>query len=166
MQVLVDLGLGYLKLGQRSSTLSGGEAQRVKLAAELSKTSTGKTLYILDEPSRGLHLHDINILLKSFYKLLDNGNSVMLIEHNLRMVQAADHVIDLGPDSGENGGELVFEGKPEELVKCTTSKTGQALNTLLNPQKEAHSQFESNAKKNKDHIVLEGVSTNNLKISA
>ncbi len=163
LQVLVDLGLGYLKLGQRSSTLSGGEAQRVKLAAELSKSSTGKTLYILDEPSRGLHLHDINILLKSFYKLLNNGNSVMLIEHNLRMAQAADHVIDLGPGSGEDGGELVFEGKPEELIKCAKSKTGQALNELLNPQKETHTQLENVAKKPKDHIVLEGVSTNNLK---
>ncbi len=163
LQVLVDLGLGYLKLGQRSSTLSGGEAQRVKLASELSKTSTGKTLYILDEPSRGLHLNDINVLLKSFYKLLDNGNSVILIEHNLRMIQAADHVIDIGPGSGEDGGELVFEGKPEELMKCAESKTGQALNKLSNSKKEALTQFETDAKKPQAHIVLEGVSTNNLK---
>jgi excinuclease ABC subunit A len=177
LQVLVDLGLGYLKLGQRSSTLSGGEAQRVKLAAELSKSSTGKTLYILDEPSRGLHLHDINVLLKSFYKLLDSGNSVMLIEHNLRMVQAADHVIDLGPGSGNEGGELVFEGEPAELIKCFESKTGQALSKLLISQKDdfvvtpRHNEKELEgysviARRNDEaisNIILKGVSTNNLK---
>jgi len=184
LNVLVDLGLGYLKLGQRSSTLSGGEAQRIKLAAELSKPSSGKTLYILDEPSRGLHLHDINVLLKSFYQLLDNGNSVMLIEHNLRMVQAADHVIDIGPGSGDEGGELVFEGKPEELVNCVGSKTGQALNELLATQRDdfvvspCHDEKETTSRcviaktMNEDEatpkdsaelIFIKGVSTNNLK---
>jgi excinuclease ABC subunit A len=177
LKVLVDLGLGYLKLGQRSSTLSGGEAQRVKLAAELSKTSTGKTLYILDEPSRGLHLHDINVLLKSFYKLLDNGNSVMLIEHNLRLVQAADYVIDLGPGSGEEGGEIVFEGKPKELIECKESRTGQALKKLLGSQKDSFVLRPMNDEKEEannnviarsyneaiSNITMKGVSTNNLK---
>lgn len=160
IKVLVDLGLGYLKLGQRSSTLSGGEAQRIKLAAELSRPSTGKTLYILDEPSRGLHLHDINILLKSFYQILDKGNSVFIIDHNLRLIQAADYVIDLGPGSGERGGEHVFSGTPDELLRSNRSKTAEALRRMLKDQTE---NLNKAVKSEVQNIVLIGVSTNNLK---
>jgi excinuclease ABC subunit A len=113
---LMDVGLGYVTLGQSSTTLSGGEAQRIKLASELSKKSTGKTLYILDEPSTGLHFEDINQLLSVLNKLVNEGNTVLVIEHNLDIIKIADHIIDMGPEGGEKGGEIVFKGSVKELV--------------------------------------------------
>ncbi len=127
LSVLKDLGLGYLKLGQPSATLSGGEAQRIKLAAELSRPSSGKTLYILDEPTRGLHLHDIAVLYKSLQKLIDKGNTVFVIEHNLHFIRQADFIIDLGPGSGKNGGTVLFAGLPEDIVHSEKSLTGKFL---------------------------------------
>ncbi|MBW6478043.1 MAG: excinuclease ABC subunit UvrA [Bacteroidales bacterium] len=132
LQPLQDVGLGYVKLGQSSSTLSGGEAQRIKLASFLSKgINSQKTLFIFDEPTTGLHFHDINVLLKAFDALLENGHSILIIEHNPEIIKSADWVIDLGPEGGENGGNLVFEGTPEELVKCEGSYTGKYLKDKL-----------------------------------
>ncbi len=127
IKTLQDVGLGYLTLGQPSPTLSGGEAQRVKLATELSKKDTGKTLYILDEPTTGLHFEDIRILMEVLQKLVDKGNSVIVIEHNLDVVKLADHIIDLGPEGGKKGGEIIFEGTPEQIVKSRKSLTGKYL---------------------------------------
>ena len=118
---LMDVGLGYVTLGQSSTTLSGGEAQRIKLASELSKKSTGKTLYILDEPSTGLHFEDINQLLSVLNKLVDEGNTVLVIEHNLDIIKIADHIIDMGPEGGGNGGDIVFKGTVKELVNSTNT---------------------------------------------
>lgn len=131
LKTLQDVGLGYLKLGQPSNTLSGGEAQRVKLASELAKKDTGNTLYILDEPTTGLHFHDINILLGVLQKLVDKGNTVVVIEHNLDVVKVADYVIDLGPDGGEHGGLIVATGTPEEISHNSDSFTGQFLKKIL-----------------------------------
>ena len=118
LQPLQDVGLGYVQLGQSSSTLSGGEAQRIKLASFLVKGNTKeKTLFIFDEPTTGLHFHDIKKLLASFYALLDKGHTVIVVEHNLDMVKCADYIIDLGKEGGENGGEVIAEGTPEEIVK-------------------------------------------------
>ena len=129
---LQQVGLGYVHLGQSSSTLSGGEAQRIKLASFLSKGENAeKTLFIFDEPTTGLHFHDINKLLKSFNALIDNGHSIICIEHNADIIKCADWVIDLGPEGGENGGQLLFEGTPEELVKCKQSYTGHYLKGKL-----------------------------------
>ena len=116
LRTLQDVGLGYLSLGQQSTTLSGGEAQRVKLSSELSKIGTGNTFYILDEPTTGLHFHDIKQLIKVLDRLVDNGNTVCVIEHNLDIAKVADHVIDLGPEGGNGGGNIVFAGSPEELA--------------------------------------------------
>jgi excinuclease ABC subunit A len=127
LQTLYDVGLGYIKLGQPATTLSGGEAQRVKLAAELSKVATGKTVYILDEPTTGLHFDDIKKLLEVLQRLVDGGNTVIVIEHNLDVIKTADWIIDLGPEGGDQGGELIFAGTPEEIVKCSKSYTGQYL---------------------------------------
>lgn len=127
LTVLNDVGLGYLTLGQQSPTLSGGEAQRVKLATELSKNSTGKTLYLLDEPTTGLHFEDINLLLSLLNKLADKGNTIVVIEHNLDVVHAADWIIDMGPLGGDEGGEIIFEGTPEEIIKDKKSLTGKYL---------------------------------------
>ena len=127
LSVLNDVGLGYLTLGQQSPTLSGGEAQRVKLATELSKNSTGKTLYLLDEPTTGLHFEDINLLLTLLNKLADKGNTIVVIEHNLDVVHAADWIIDMGPLGGNEGGEIIFEGTPEEIIKDKKSLTGKYL---------------------------------------
>jgi excinuclease ABC subunit A len=127
LQTLYDVGLGYIKLGQPATTLSGGEAQRVKLAAELSKVATGKTVYILDEPTTGLHFDDIKKLLEVLQKLVDGGNTVIVIEHNLDVIKTADWIIDLGPEGGDQGGELIFAGTPEEIIKCSKSYTGQYL---------------------------------------
>ena len=125
---LQDVGLGYVQLGQSSSTLSGGEAQRIKLASFLGKgKSAGQTLFIFDEPTTGLHFHDINRLLKAFNALMDQGHTIILVEHHPDIIKCADHVIDLGPDGGKGGGNVVFEGTPEELVKCEGSLTGKAL---------------------------------------
>ena len=117
LQTLQDVGLGYVKIGQSSTTLSGGEAQRVKLATELSKRSTGKTIYILDEPTTGLHIADVHRLIDVLQKLVDAGNTVVVIEHNLDLIKTADHIIDLGPEGGDKGGFIVAEGTPEEIAK-------------------------------------------------
>ncbi len=131
LKVLHEVGLGYITLGQPAPTLSGGEAQRVKLATELSKRSTGKTLYILDEPTTGLHKHDVKHLLKVLNKLVDYGNTVLVIEHNLDIIKSADHIIDLGPEGGENGGDIIAAGTPEEVVENSYSYTGRYLREVL-----------------------------------
>ena len=131
IQTLYDVGLGYIKLGQSSTTLSGGEAQRVKLATELAKRSTGKTVYILDEPTTGLHTHDVSRLLQILNRLADSGNTVIVIEHNLDVIKVADHVIDLGPEGGDGGGTIIATGTPEEVAKVENSATGEYLNKIL-----------------------------------
>jgi excinuclease ABC subunit A len=131
MQTLVDVGLGYVRLGQPAPTLSGGEAQRVKLASELAKRSTGHTIYILDEPTTGLHFEDIRKLLVVLSRLVDQGNTVLVIEHNLDVIKTADWIIDLGPDGGNMGGTVVVEGTPEEVAAHETSYTGHFLAPLL-----------------------------------
>jgi len=131
LQTLSDVGLDYIKLGQSATTLSGGEAQRVKLAKELSKRGTGKTLYLLDEPTTGLHFADIEKLLSVLHRLVDRGNTVLVIEHNLDVIKTADYIIDLGPEGGEQGGEVVATGSPEELCRCTKSYTGRYLKKFL-----------------------------------
>ena len=131
MQTLVDVGLGYVRLGQPAPTLSGGEAQRVKLASELAKRSTGHTIYILDEPTTGLHFEDIRKLLGVLGRLVDQGNSVLVIEHNLEVIKTADWLIDLGPEGGSGGGAIVAEGTPEEVARVPESHTGRFLAPLL-----------------------------------
>ncbi|MEE8134789.1 MAG: ATP-binding cassette domain-containing protein, partial [Gemmatimonadales bacterium] len=131
LELLNDVGLGYLHLGQSATTLSGGEAQRVKLATELSKRDTGTTLYILDEPTTGLHFEDVRLLLDVLHRLVDKGNTVIVIEHNLEVVKTADWIIDLGPDGGERGGRVVAAGTPEEIVETPASHTGEHLRPLL-----------------------------------
>jgi len=131
LETLNDVGLGYIKLGQPATTLSGGEAQRVKLASELCKLSTGKTFYILDEPTTGLHFADVDKLLKVLQRLVDKGNTVLVIEHNLEVIKNADYIVDLGPEGGDKGGEVVFAGLPEELVKHKTSHTARYLKDIL-----------------------------------
>ena len=125
------MGLGYIRLGQSATTLSGGEAQRIKLSAELSKSATGKTFYILDEPTTGLHFADIDKLLAVLQTLVSNGNTVLVIEHNLDVIKTADHIIDLGPEGGDDGGEVVAIGTPEEIVKNGKSYTGKYLKEVL-----------------------------------
>jgi excinuclease ABC subunit A len=127
LQTLVDVGLGYIHLGQSAVTLSGGEAQRIKLARELSKRQTGKTLYLLDEPTTGLHFDDVKKLLDVLHRLTDLGNSVIIIEHNLDMIRNADWIVDLGPEGGEEGGRIVAQGTPEQVARVKKSYTGQAL---------------------------------------
>lgn len=131
IQTLVDVGLGYIKLGQPSTTLSGGEAQRVKLATELSKRATGKTLYILDEPTTGLHIDDVHRLVDILQRLVDTGNTILVIEHNLDLIKTADHIIDLGPEGGEKGGQVIAVGSPEQIVKNEQSYTGKFLKKYL-----------------------------------
>jgi excinuclease ABC subunit A len=128
---LNDVGLGYITLGQSATTLSGGEAQRIKLAKELSKRSTGKTLFVLDEPTTGLHFADIELLLDVLNRLKDQGNTIVVIEHNLDVVKTADWIIDLGPEGGSDGGNIVASGTPEEIVKVNRSFTGQFLKKML-----------------------------------
>jgi excinuclease ABC subunit A len=131
IKTLQDVGLGYIKLGQQSTTLSGGEAQRVKLATELSRKDTGKTIYILDEPTTGLHFEDVRVLLDVLDKLVVRGNTVIIIEHNLDVVKMADHVIDLGREGGQRGGNIIFSGTPEKLAECAESYTGKYLKSDL-----------------------------------
>jgi excinuclease ABC subunit A len=132
LHTLLDVGLGYITLGQSATTLSGGEAQRVKLSLELSKRDTGRTLYILDEPTTGLHFHDIDLLLRVLHRLRDHGNTVVVIEHNLDVIKTADWIIDLGPEGGDGGGRIIAEGAPEVVAKNAASYTGQYLKNVLN----------------------------------
>jgi excinuclease ABC subunit A len=136
IQTLYDVGLGYIKLGQPSTTLSGGEAQRVKLATYLSRRSTGNTIYLLDEPTTGLHIADIHKLIDVLEELVKTGNTVLVIEHNLDVIKMADHIIDLGPDGGDGGGEVVCTGTPEEVAEHANSYTGQYLKSFLAKNKE------------------------------
>ncbi|MBU1126684.1 excinuclease ABC subunit UvrA, partial [Patescibacteria group bacterium] len=131
IKTLQEVGLGYLKLGQPATTLSGGEAQRIKLATELSKRQTGRTLYLLDEPTTGLHFEDVKKLLEVLHLLVEKGNSVMVIEHNLDVIKTADWIIDLGPEGGDGGGLVIAEGTPEEICKMPQSYTGKYLNKVL-----------------------------------
>jgi len=135
LQTLMDVGLSYIRLGQAATTLSGGEAQRVKLAKELSKRDTGQTLYILDEPTTGLHFHDIQQLLTVLHRLRDHGNTIVVIEHNLDVVKTADWVVDLGPEGGSGGGQIIAEGTPETIAKTKKSHTGRFLKPMLAPKK-------------------------------
>lgn len=150
LQTLFDVGLGYLKLGQPATTLSGGEAQRVKLASELYKRSKGRTLYILDEPTTGLHVDDISRLLHVLQRLVENGDSVLVIEHNLDVLKTADYLIDLGPEGGTGGGTVVATGTPEEVAKVDTSHTGQFLQPILERDRHRMERFHQE--------LLEGIS--------
>jgi excinuclease ABC subunit A len=131
IETLKEVGLGYIRLGQPSTTLSGGEAQRVKLATELSRRSTGKTIYILDEPTTGLHFADVHKLVEILRRLSEGGNTVVVIEHNLEVIKTADYIIDIGPEGGDKGGTIVVAGTPEEVVQCKESYTGKYLEKLL-----------------------------------
>jgi excinuclease ABC subunit A len=131
LQTLVDVGLGYIKLGQPAPTLSGGEAQRVKLASELSRRATGKTLYLIDEPTTGLSFYDVHHLLNVLQRLVDKGNSLIVIEHNLDVIRCSDWIIDLGPEGGDKGGQIVATGTPEEVAQNPQSYTGQYLKQVL-----------------------------------
>jgi excinuclease ABC subunit A len=133
LQTVYDVGLGYIKLGQPAPTLSGGEAQRVKLASELAKRATGRTLYILDEPTTGLHFDDVKKLLGVLHRLVESGNTVIVIEHNLDVIKTADWIIDLGPEGGDRGGSIVAEGTPEDVAAVTESYTGKFLREILVP---------------------------------
>mgnify|MGYP000178776014 FL=1 len=134
METLNDVGLSYIRLGQPSTELSGGEAQRIKLAAELSKRSTGKTVYILDEPTTGLHFADVHKLTEILRRLADDGNTVIVIEHNLDVIKTADHIIDIGPEGGDKGGTVVATGTPEEVAKNKNSYTGKYIDEILKKQ--------------------------------
>jgi excinuclease ABC subunit A len=131
METLARVGLDYVKVGQQATTLSGGEAQRVKLSKELSKRATGRTLYILDEPTTGLHFHDVAKLMEVLHELVDQGNTVVVIEHNLEVIKTADWVIDMGPEGGDGGGMVVAEGTPEDIAKVGASHTGRFLKEVL-----------------------------------
>ncbi|MCM8824367.1 MAG: excinuclease ABC subunit UvrA, partial [Candidatus Omnitrophica bacterium] len=131
LQTLIDVGLGYIALGQPATTLSGGEAQRIKLASQLRKKETGKTLYILDEPTTGLHFDDVKKLLNTLHRLVDKRNTVIVIEHNLDVIKSADYIIDLGPEGGEKGGYLVASGSPEEIINNYSSYTAKYLRDKL-----------------------------------
>jgi len=131
LQTLHDVGLGYIRLGQPATTLSGGEAQRVKLSSELQRVQTGKTFYILDEPTTGLHFEDVRQLIVVLQRLVDAGNTVLIVEHNLDVIKCADHIIDLGPEGGERGGGIVCEGTPEDVASCYESHTGRFLANML-----------------------------------
>jgi excinuclease ABC subunit A len=131
LQTLMDVGLGYITLGQSATTLSGGEAQRVKLSLELSKRDTGRTLYILDEPTTGLHFHDIDLLLKVLHRLREHGNTVVVIEHNLDVIKTADWIVDLGPEGGAGGGRIIAAGTPEQVAATPESHTGHYLAPVL-----------------------------------
>ena len=136
IQTLFDVGLGYIKLGQPSTELSGGEAQRIKLATELSRRSTGKTIYILDEPTTGLHFADVHKLVEILHRLADGGNSVVVIEHNLDVIKNADYIIDMGPEGGDGGGTVIAQGTPEEIAECKKSYTGAYVKKMLEKAKK------------------------------
>jgi excinuclease ABC subunit A len=140
IQTLFDVGLGYIKLGQSATTLSGGEGQRVKLSTELARRGTGKTIYILDEPTTGLHTADVHKLIEMLMRLCENGNTVLVIEHNLDVIKTADYIIDMGPEGGDGGGTVIATGTPEEIAKCKKSYTGQFLAKI----------FENSAKNGKN----------------
>ena len=131
LQTMYDVGLGYLKIGQPSTQLSGGEAQRIKLSTELSRKATGRTIYVLDEPTTGLHMDDVGKLLHVLQRLVDNGNSVVVIEHNMDVIKNADYLIDLGPEGGDGGGTVICTGTPEDVAACEHSYTGQFLREVL-----------------------------------
>ena len=131
LKTLVDVGLSYITLGQAATTFSGGEAQRIKLSKELSKRSTGNTLYVLDEPTTGLHFHDVKQLVSVLIRLRDEGNTIVVIEHNLDVIKMADHIIDLGPEGGSGGGEIIATGTPEQIARCEKSFTGAFLKPIL-----------------------------------
>ncbi len=137
LATLVDVGLGYIRLGQPATTLSGGEAQRVKLATELSKRATGRTVYILDEPTTGLHFEDINQLLGVLHRLRDRGNTVVIIEHNLDVIKTADWIVDLGPEGGSGGGQIIATGTPEDVAAAKGSHTGEFLAPLLGKKRSS-----------------------------
>jgi len=146
LQTLVDVGLGYIQVGQPATTLSGGEAQRVKLSRELSKKGSGKTIYILDEPTTGLHVDDIRKLLEVLNQLVETGNTVIVIEHNMDVIKTADHIIDLGPEGGDEGGYVIGCGSPEEITAISDSYTGQYLAKIIGKAKSESSRrtsFES-----------------------
>ena len=136
IETLNDVGLSYIKLGQPSTTLSGGEAQRIKLATELSKRATGKTFYILDEPTTGLHFADVHKLIEILHRLSEGGNTVVVIEHNLDVIKTADYIIDIGPEGGSRGGTVVATGTPEQVAKCKKSYTGAYIKKMLEKDKE------------------------------
>ena len=136
LETLRDVGLGYIKLGQSSTTLSGGEAQRVKLATELSKRSTGRTIYVLDEPTTGLHSADVHKLIDVINRLAEGGNTIVIIEHNLDVIKTADYIIDMGPEGGVRGGEVIASGTPEQVAECKNSYTGQYIKKLLDADKK------------------------------
>jgi len=166
LRALRDVGLGYMRLGQTSTTLSGGEAQRVKLATELQRPATGRTIYLLDEPTTGLHFEDIKKLLGCLHRLVEGGNTVVVIEHNLDVVKSADHVIDLGPDGGDEGGVVVAVGTPEELAKVKASHTGRALRAVLRPHKAravAGGKAARRRRKPVGHLRVVGATKNNLR---
>jgi excinuclease ABC subunit A len=144
LKLLQDVGLGYIHIGQAATTLSGGEAQRVKLAKELSRRATGRTLYVLDEPSVGLHAADVHKLIEVLQRLVDAGNSVLIIEHNLDIIKVADYLIDLGPDGGDRGGTLVACGTPEEVCQNQASYTGQFLQKYLQDERNYEHKGEQN----------------------
>tara|TARA_R110002049_G_scaffold47902_3_gene138503 strand:- start:11215 stop:17751 length:6537 start_codon:yes stop_codon:yes gene_type:complete len=169
LQTLIDVGLEYLKLGQPSPTLSGGEAQRIKLSRELSKRETGRTLYVLDEPTTGLHFADIDLLLKVIHGLADRGNTIVIVEHNSDVIKTADWIIDLGPEGGEGGGRLVAEGRPEKIAKAAKSYTGSALAKVIGikrrsePKAAAIKNIVQPSEKSRTHVVVEAAEEHNLK---
>jgi excinuclease ABC subunit A len=136
LAILARVGLGYIKLGQQATTLSGGEAQRIKLAKELARRATGRTLYILDEPTTGLHFEDIRKLLEVLHALVDTGNTIIVIEHNLEVIKTADHIIDIGPEGGAGGGRIIAVGTPEDIAAAPESHTGRFLKPLIAPKKK------------------------------
>ena len=152
IQTLYDVGLGYVKLGQPSTELSGGEAQRIKLATELSRRSTGKTIYILDEPTTGLHFADVHKLVEILHRLADGGNTVVVIEHNLDVIKTADYIIDMGPEGGDRGGTVIAEGTPEEITENKQSYTGVYVKRMLEKARAAEREKTGAAEKEKTGV--------------